>query len=71
MTFLLNTKTSLIMGLGPMIMIIFKFFFYNVLSYDVAVFQWITSCHKNHMTTPVITLLQEYVMSLTTSVTTM
>ena len=35
--------------------------------YDVAVFQWITSCHKNRMTT----LLREYVTSLTTSVTTM
>ena len=42
-----------------------------VLSYDVAVFQWITSCHKNRMTTRVITLLREYVTSLTTSVTTM
>ena len=43
----------------------------NNLSYDVAVFQWITSCHKNHMTTHVITLLREYVTSLVTSVTTM
>ena len=43
----------------------------RTLSYDVAVFQWITSCHKNHMTTRVITLLREYVTSLTTSVTTM
>ena len=34
---------------------------------DVAVFQWITSCHKNHMTTRVLTLLREYVTSLTTS----
>ena len=41
------------------------------LSYDVAVFQWITSCHKNRMTTRVITLSREYVTSLTTSVTTM
>ena len=41
------------------------------LSYDVAVFQWITSCHKNRMTTRVITLLREHVTSLTTSVTTM
>ena len=41
------------------------------LSYDVAVFQWITSCHKNHMTTRVITLLRENVTSLTTSATTM
>ena len=45
--------------------------FYMYLSYDVAVFQWITSCHKNHMTTHVITLLRECVKSLTTSVTTM
>ena len=29
------------------------------------------SCHKNHMTTRVLTLLREYVTSLTTSVTTM
>ena len=43
---------------------------YACLSYDVAVFQWITSCHKNRMTTRVITLLREYVTSLTTSVTT-
>ena len=27
-----------------------------LLSYNVAVFQWITSCHKTHMTTRVITL---------------
>ena len=43
----------------------------EILSYDVAVFQWITSCHKNRMTTRVLTLLREYVTSLTTSVTTM
>ena len=41
------------------------------LSYDVAVSKWITSCHKNRMTTRVLTLLREYVMSVTTSVTTM
>ena len=40
------------------------------LSYDVAVFQWITSCHKNRMTTRVLTLLRDYVTSLTTSVIT-
>ena len=44
---------------------------YFILSYDVAVFQWITSCRKNRMTTRVLTLLREYVTSLTTSVTTM
>ena len=44
---------------------------YLSLSYDVTVFQWITSCHKNRMTTCVLTLLREYVTSLTTSVTTM
>ena len=43
---------------------------YINLSYDVAVFKWITSCHKNRMTTRVITLLRECVTSLTTSVTT-
>ena len=26
----------------------------ELLSYDAAVIQWITSCHKNHMTTCVI-----------------
>ena len=51
--------------------IIPKVLLYIHLSYDVAVFQWITSCHKNRMTTRVITLLREYVTSLTTSVTTM
>ena len=45
--------------------------YYFALSYDVAVFQWITSCHKNRMSTRVLTLLREYVRSLTTSVTTM
>ena len=44
---------------------------YYLLSYDVAVFQWITSCHKNRMTTRVLTLLREYVTSLVTSVITM
>ena len=41
------------------------------LSYNVAVFQWITSCNTSVMTTHVLTLLREYVTSLTTSVTTM
>ena len=36
-----------------------------VLSYDVAVIQWITSCHKNRMATRVI-LWRERVTSLTT-----
>ena len=40
-------------------------------SYDVAVNQWITSYHKNRMTTLVITLWRVYVTSLTTSVSTM
>ena len=42
-----------------------------VLSYDVAVVHWITSCHKNHMTKRVITLKRVYVRPLTTSVSTM
>ena len=42
-----------------------------VLSYDVAVIQWITSCHKNRMTTRLITLWRVDVASLTTSVSTM
>ena len=41
------------------------------LSYGVAVIQWIMSCHKNRMTTRVITLWRVYVTSLTTSVATM
>ena len=41
------------------------------LSYDVAVFQWVTSCHKTHMTTRVITLRRVTVTSRTTSVSTM
>ena len=40
-------------------------------SHDVAVIQWIMSCHKNRMTTRVITLWLVYVTSLTTSVSTM
>ena len=44
---------------------------YIHLSYDVTVFQWITSCNKSVMATRVLKLLREYVMSLTTSVTTM
>ena len=41
------------------------------LSHDVAVIQWITSCHKNRMATRVITLWRVYVTSLTTSASTM
>ena len=44
---------------------------YFFLSYDVAVIQWITSCHKNRMTARVITLWRVYVTSMTTSVSTM
>ena len=43
----------------------------NTLSYDDAVIEWITSGHKNRMTTRVITLWRVYVPSLTTSVSTM
>ena len=42
-----------------------------ILSYDIAVIQWITSCHKNRMSTRVITLWRIYVKPLTTSVSTM
>ena len=41
------------------------------LSYDVAVTRWITLCHKNRMTTRVITLWRVFVTSLTTFVSTM
>ena len=43
---------------------------YN-LSIDVSGIQWNTSCHKNRMTTCVITLWRERVTSLITSVPTM
>ena len=43
----------------------------NNLSHDVAVIQWITSCHKNRMTTRVITLWRTDVNSLTTSMSAM
>ena len=44
---------------------------YLYLLHEVAVIQWITSCHKNHMATRVITLLSVRVTSLTTSMSTM
>ena len=40
------------------------------LPYGLAVIRWITSCHKNHMTTHVITLWLVYVTSLTASLST-
>ena len=43
---------------------------YSFLSCNIVVIQWITSCHKNHMTTRVITLWRIYVTSLTTSLST-
>ena len=43
----------------------------NILSNDVAVIHWITLCHKNRMTTRVITLWQVSVMSFTASVSIM
>ena len=45
--------------------------FESILLYDVAVIQWITSCHNSRMTTRVITLWLVCVTSLTTSVSTM
>ena len=44
---------------------------YTLLSYNVAVTQWIKSCYKNRMTTCVITLWCVDVTSLTTSVSAM
>ena len=44
---------------------------FNVVLALVVVIQWITSCHKNRMSTRVITLWRIDVMSLTTSVSTM
>ena len=41
------------------------------LSYEVAVIQWIMSCHNNRMTARVITLWREYVKSLTMFISTM
>ena len=49
----------------------FTSIFYFKLSYDVPVIQWITSRHKNRMTTCVITLWRVYVTPLTTFVSTM
>ena len=46
-------------------------FMQNKLSYDIAVIQWITSCHKNRMNTRVITLWRVHATSLTTSVPTL
>ena len=40
---------------------------YTVLSYDVAVIQWITPCHKNRINTRVITLWRVQVTPLRTS----
>ena len=48
----------------------FLYISYAYLSHDVTVIQWITSCHKNNMTIREITLWHVYVMSLTTSVST-
>ena len=41
---------------------------YNI---NVPVMQWITYCHKNHMTTRVITFWRIHVASLKTAVSTM
>ena len=43
----------------------------DLLSYDGAVIQWLTSCNKNRMTTCVLTLWCVHVTSLTTSASTM
>ena len=43
----------------------------ELLSYEVAVIQLVTSCHKHRMTTGVITLWRIHVTSLATSVSTM
>ena len=42
-----------------------------LISYDVAVIQWITSCHKNTITTRVITFWRLDITSMTTSVSKM
>ena len=41
------------------------------ISYGVSIIRWITSCHKNRMTTCVIILWRERVTPLTTSVSAM
>ena len=46
-------------------------FSYVLLPYGVAVYGWITSCHKNRITTSVITLWRVDVTSLTSSTSTM
>ena len=40
------------------------------LSYDVTVIWWIKPCHKNRMTTRVITFWRVHISSLTTSIST-
>ena len=42
-----------------------------LLAHDVAVIQWITSCHKKHTTTRLITLWRVSLTSLTLSVSTL
>ena len=51
----------------------FCFVLFLILNYHLMslFFQWITSCHKNRMTTRVITLWRVFVKSLTTSVSAM
>ena len=44
--------------------------YYFYLSYNVAAIQWTTLCHKNQMTTRVITLWRVHLTSLTTSMST-
>ena len=56
---------SFVLHLGTMSYVYFP------LSYDVAVLQWITSCHKNRKTTRVITFRRVQVTSFTLSVSTM
>ena len=43
----------------------------NLIYHDIAVIQWIISCHKNYVTTCVKPLWPVHIMLLTTSVSTM
>ena len=60
-------KSRVFVQTGPYEYLMGKYY----LSYDVAGIQWITSCHKNRMTTRVIALWRVCITSLTTSMSTM
>ena len=52
---------------GRVVLIFDYFFIYHFLSYEIAIIQWITSCHKDYMATRVIILWCVHVTSLTSA----